>query len=231
MLWGWHGWDRKKRTIIYIRAGSNLGFCLIQELVPDSGKEGARNLADGSSCVIYGRKPFSRSQGSKQWCFVYLSLLPNAGVDTATSCCDPWGCHLAQTNTRNGSFFPSSSAQLWTSSRYRNTRLRIIYVFTHIETYRDIYVLFKYEYTYIFTLAFCSAVAHAADLHLAQPAVTYWNSSSGDRFAQGFGRREQLLLAPPEPLCMGKGEQGRRLRHSAPPGWSQSGLESSSKSL
>lgn len=56
----------KKRTIIYIRAGSNLEFCLIQELVPDSGKEGAGNLADGSSCVIYGRKPFPRSQGSKQ---------------------------------------------------------------------------------------------------------------------------------------------------------------------
>lgn len=54
----------KNRTIIYIQARLNLKFCLIQELVPDSDKEGAGNLANGSSCVTYRRKPFPRSQGS-----------------------------------------------------------------------------------------------------------------------------------------------------------------------
>lgn len=50
----------KKRTIIYIQAGSNLEFCLIQELVPDRGKEGAGNIADGSSSVNLSLgKPFS----------------------------------------------------------------------------------------------------------------------------------------------------------------------------
>lgn len=29
------------------------------------------------------------------------------------------------------------------------TRMRIIYVFKYIETYRDIYIVFKYEYMYI----------------------------------------------------------------------------------
>jgi len=62
---------------------------LIQELMTDSGKEGAANLADGSSCMTYRRKPFPRSQGSKQWCFVFLLLLPNGGVGTVSSHCQP----------------------------------------------------------------------------------------------------------------------------------------------
>lgn len=52
----------KNGTIMYIQARPNPEFCLIQELVPDSDKEGAGNLANGSSCVTYRRKPFPRSQ-------------------------------------------------------------------------------------------------------------------------------------------------------------------------
>lgn len=62
----------KKRTIIYIQAGSDLEFCLIQELVPDGGKEGAGNIVDGSSCATYPwGKPFPRSQES---CLMFCAL-------------------------------------------------------------------------------------------------------------------------------------------------------------
>lgn len=76
-------------------------------------------------------------------------------------------------------------------------------MFKYIETYQDTYILFKYEYIYIFRLPFCSAVARAADLHFAHPAV----SSSGDRFAQGFGGRGELPLAPRSPSTQGRGSK------------------------
>lgn len=53
----------KKRTIIYIQARSNLEFSLTQELVPDGGKKGLGNIADGSSRATYPwGKPFPKPQ-------------------------------------------------------------------------------------------------------------------------------------------------------------------------
>lgn len=201
MLWGGHGWDNKKNNnniySSWIKSGVllNSGACTWQW---------QGSLTDGSSCVMYRIKPFPRSQWSKEWCFVSIPLIPSAGVGTVTRY-----CHPAQTDTRNGSFLPLSSVQLWTSSKYRNTRMRIACIFKHIETYRAIYVLFKYEYT--FPLPFRSAVAHTADLHLAHPAVTHWNSSSGDHFAPRFGGRRVLPPSPPEPQ-----------RHQDEASWGQS---------
>lgn len=113
-------------------------------------------------------------------------------------------------NPGNWSFLLTSSAWLWNSSRYWNTSMRIIRIFKYIQTYRAIYVLFKCEQTCKFTLPFCSA----ANLCLAQTRVTYWNSGSGECFAQGLGGREELWPWPQRNCCMGKEEQGGEQRCS-----------------